>query len=910
MFARDRGISTSRSIFSNCPPLKAIVPVQVDHPPPATSDSQVEEEEGPQDRNTVRSVNSQDKPRENRETSGEGGVTSQPSDSLEGKRSSNTREPSQRFLTSIPRNKETKSDPIQPVSVGKETGTPNCPRELKTFAAVKPSAPFNVRRIYSSPGLTQRISNKIAMSFCPPTVVHRANLRRRPTIGSFSIGTPPLSSSTLQKLGDNAQDDSDSSAAHLSGSGTSHRSQSTNPTSEGSPIFPPKADSVSLTGKEKGTVPVQTTPSEIQSPSFGGPPPVITPSIVTVEATASAKIFFETYFDALFSEDPPRMRRQRELEQKMYSLPLSEEEKEAARRAWFRQESEHLRQDRVLKAHSNCMDRKKSILIAGYEVVKVLGRGSFGVVRLVKEKNANSESSQQISKGGRPFRRKETGKMRKDVFAMKVIRKSEMLLNCQEGHLRAERDFLVASYKSRWIVPLVASFQDTHNLYLVMEYMVGGDFLSLLMRKNILSEEVSKWYIAEMILCIEEAHRLRWIHRDVKPDNFLISASGHLKISDFGLAFDGHWSHNQAYFNNHRQSLLKKLGIKVEGDAEDKKAAIEEANRPYKVAGSPEGGNEKTAERVDRRQPSPGEDILRWRNRKERRKLAMSVVGTSQYMAPEVVRGDLYDGRCDWWSIGIILFECIFGYTPFSGDCRDDTKNRIMNHHEHLIFPADRPSDRLVSEEAIQLIGQILQEKEYRLSSRKYLLNDYIHSKRVPGELLNKAANGASRNYQGYYVYPDDAADIKDHPFFRDIKWDEIYFTKPPFVPKVKSWEDTKYFDASVADRNDGSSEDTPPNEPDAENPNDADNGAGPALNGNKQGNGTVENTSNVKLKPAKKKGKRKARDKILRDESVGKIALNIRKQGAFLGYAYKRPKDVIAAFAQERGRPLVDSIE
>jgi serine/threonine protein kinase len=114
------------------------------------------------------------------------------------------------------------------------------------------------------------------------------------------------------------------------------------------------------------------------------------------------------------------------------------------------------------------------------------------------------------------------------------------------------------------VVPLIASFQDANNLYLVMDYMVGGDFLGLLIRKETLSEDKTRWYIAEMILCVEEAHRLRWIHRDIKPDNFLISASGHLKISDFGLAFDGHWAHDQSYYNNQRYSLMDKLGIQVE----------------------------------------------------------------------------------------------------------------------------------------------------------------------------------------------------------------------------------------------------------------------------------------------------------------------------------------------------------
>lgn len=121
------------------------------------------------------------------------------------------------------------------------------------------------------------------------------------------------------------------------------------------------------------------------------------------------------------------------------------------------------------------------------------------------------------------------------------------------------------------IVPLFASFQDEKSLYLVMDYMPGGDFLCLLIREHCLPEAITRFYIAEMILCVEEAHRLRCIHRDVKPDNFLISASGHLKISDFGLAFDGHWSHDAGYYNYHRYSLLKRLGINLDGEDGDKK---------------------------------------------------------------------------------------------------------------------------------------------------------------------------------------------------------------------------------------------------------------------------------------------------------------------------------------------------
>lgn len=179
------------------------------------------------------------------------------------------------------------------------------------------------------------------------------------------------------------------------------------------------------------------------------------------------------------------------------------------------------------------------------------------MVRLVKDKDAKPSGSSKkmaspvLSTHGsrkasiltlaRDFSRQRRRNVlsNQEVYAMKVIRKADMLRNAQEGHLRAERNFLVAAEGSKWVVPLITAFQDDKHLYLVMDFCIGGDFLGLLIRKNILSEQITKWYMAEMILCVEEAHKMKWIHRDVKPDNFLIGADGHLKISDFGLAFDG-----------------------------------------------------------------------------------------------------------------------------------------------------------------------------------------------------------------------------------------------------------------------------------------------------------------------------------------------------------------------------------
>ncbi|KAI5288559.1 hypothetical protein KEM54_005117 [Ascosphaera aggregata] len=850
------------------------------------------------------------------------------------------------------------------------------------------------RRTCSSPGFTERLANRISTAFGPPTVIHHPASKIRTGLNSILYNpqaAPLVPVPSINNNDNNTVDDkrviSDASIQSrgdiiLSPAGTA----STGPTTDSSSILSPDAreraffSQASDIGRFRVSSPMSLVTSRGQTEYNLEQ---YQPSIVTVEAAATAKIYFETYFNAILSAETPREQRQKAFESRLASLPMTWEEKNRARQIWRKQESEYLRQSRVLKSKADFRKDGEGMSIAGYEVIKVLGKGSFGVVRLVREKVAENENEPPHGKandlrdetahhrpraasamdalraavdGSRSCRRRELSKAKKEVYAMKVIRKSDMLRNCQEGHLRAERDFLVASAKSQWVVSLIASFQDQHYLYLVMDYMVGGDFLGLLIRKNILSEEVTRFYIAEMILCVEEAHRLRWIHRDVKPDNFLISASGHLKISDFGLAFNGHWSHTQSYYTNHRQSLLDKLGIHVEGDLEDKKtmekAELEKmrhegmsldledemARDPNFYMSRVERGKEynrmEGRDTINPTGPPPGESILKWRNKEEKRKLAKSVVGTSQYMAPEVIRGELYDGRCDWWSIGIILYECLYGFTPFTAENRHDTKLKILKHTQTLRFPVESSSERLVSAEAIDLIEQILQEKEYRLCSKKYLLNDFAHSDRYPGELINCPADKHSKNYRGYFVYSNDAEDIKAHPFFKGMRWQEVHLRRPPFVPKVKGWEDTRYFDDE---------------EPisDIANTTVTDGGRGANKAGDCQGLAEVlfnggnhfpltppasprpcplkhyvttcrhpcvvagapppdEHNTDKKEKGHRKREKKRPRDKILRDDDLAEKALKLRKRGAFLGYAYRRPKDMFSELGIERGRSLI----
>ena len=115
------------------------------------------------------------------------------------------------------------------------------------------------------------------------------------------------------------------------------------------------------------------------------------------------------------------------------------------------------------------------------------------------------------------------------------MRKEDMLSKNQITHVRTEREILTSS-KNPWIVNLKYSFQDEHYLYLVMDFLPGGDLMSLLMKKDILSEDEARFYIAELILAVESIHQMNCIHRDLKPDNILIDKSGHIELSDFGLS--------------------------------------------------------------------------------------------------------------------------------------------------------------------------------------------------------------------------------------------------------------------------------------------------------------------------------------------------------------------------------------
>ncbi|OLN94222.1 Serine/threonine-protein kinase cbk1 [Colletotrichum chlorophyti] len=598
----------------------------------------------------------------------------------------------------------------------------------------------------------------------------------------------------------------------------------------------------------------------------------------TVEKVAAAKIYFETYYKDVLNDGPtPREIRLADFQRQLDAQPhlIDPSQREPYWTAFLAQETCFLREERVALAQSCkvAWARTSNDQLAGpsylddLDTIQILGKGSFGVVKLVREKHRNQ------------------------VFAMKVIRKSDMIRSCQEGHLRAERDFLAASESAEWIVPLMASFQDATNLYLLMDYMPGGDFLGLLIRESILSESRTRFYIAEMIMCVEEAHRLGFIHRDVKPDNFLIGADGHLKISDFGLAFDNHWSHDTEYYKWHREWLLNLLGVRLDGDRQDRKAA-RSSNSSRQQSSQTESSRHTPPSEIVQSSAlltSPTNDLpmwslplvnnlIGWRFDTTNRSCARSVVGTSQYMAPEV------------WSIGIILYECLYGHTPFLSERgRHYTKQNILNYKQVLMFPVDGPP---VTRQCRYLIWDLLQDKNERLSSPKYRMQD---EQRAHQCLLGRVERPRE------HVFEDDASEIKTHPWFGGIDWEALRFMRPEWVPQINSYADTQYFDeeepisdwSETADTSVMDVESRQEHEHEFSTLNFADQVrtlvheflSKPYDSTRlKRFDLDVEHCSQIGQKERKR-----PRDKLLRDPLTKKEVMEIRKHTAFLGYSWRR---------------------
>ncbi|CAI6335355.1 unnamed protein product [Periconia digitata] len=219
------------------------------------------------------------------------------------------------------------------------------------------------------------------------------------------------------------------------------------------------------------------------------------------------------------------------------------------------------------------------------------------------------------------------------------------------------------------------------------------------------------------------------------------------------------------------------------------------------------------------------------------------------------------------------MAQCLYGRTPFFCDNRQSTKARIIEHRNYLTFPSEpryaRPNLdhvplRPVTPIAIDLIMRLLDERQERLSSKRYRENDRTLQDRY---LLSRQMRNTLHG--GQIVFPGDAEDIKNHPFFRQISWSTIHMSRPPLIPKIRNGQPiTKYFDDEAEIMSDSDHLDSDSSDDDMV----------PA---------TAEG------QPKRRHGakdKKRPRDKLLRDPTVGRTVLELRKKGAFIGYTYRRP--------------------
>ncbi|KAI5077917.1 hypothetical protein GOP47_0007741 [Adiantum capillus-veneris] len=335
---------------------------------------------------------------------------------------------------------------------------------------------------------------------------------------------------------------------------------------------------------------------------------------------------------------------------------------------------------RSTPTHPSYNDR---ITIADFDILKLISRGAFGRVFLAKKRA--------------------TG----DNFAIKVLRKIDMIRKNAVENILAERDILI-SVRNPFVVRFFYSFTCRDNLYLVMEYLIGGDLYSLLRKLGCLEENVARVYIAELVLALDYLHSLGVVHRDLKPDNILIAHDGHIKLTDFGLS---------------------KVGL---------------INSTDDLSGPTSGGV--------LMEENMFENCLEHGMQREYRK-ERSAVGTPDYLAPEILLGTEHGYTADWWSVGVILFEFITGLPPFNAEHPQIIFDNILNRK----IPWPRvPED--MSEDAKDLIDKLLMED--------------------PNQRLG--AKGA--------------AEVKNHPFFKDISWENLARQKAAFVPNPESVDDTSYF--------------------------------------------------------------------------------------------------------------------
>lgn len=404
------------------------------------------------------------------------------------------------------------------------------------------------------------------------------------------------------------------------------------------------------------------------------------------------KFFMEQHIENVIKAYRQRLFRRMQLENEMSKIGLSPDAQCQMRKMLSQKESNYIRLKRAK------MDKSM------FTKIKPIGVGAFGEVTLVRKIDTNH------------------------LYAMKTLRKADVLKRNQVAHVKAERDIL-AEADNEWVVKLYYSFQDSDVLYFVMDYIPGGDLMSLLIKLGVFEESLARFYIAELTCAVESVHKMGFIHRDIKPDNILIDKDGHIKLTDFGLCTGFRWTHNSKYYQPNEHSR------------QDSMEPVEDWNN--------EECRCKSMKPLERR-----------RRQEHQRCLAHSLVGTPNYIAPEVLQRTGYTQLCDWWSVGVILYEMLVGSPPFLANTPAETQYKVINWETTLHIPKQAN----LSKESMDLILKLCTSADNRLGKN--------------------------------------ASEVKAHPFFYGIDFEKGLRRQPaPHIPKIEYPTDTSNFDPVDPDK-------------------------------------------------------------------------------------------------------------
>lgn len=380
----------------------------------------------------------------------------------------------------------------------------------------------------------------------------------------------------------------------------------------------------------------------------------------------------------------------------------------------------HKANDKAWEAIRALRYQEGSVGLNHFRLVKRVGSGDIGKVYMCHLRGFEDQDS--------------------SLYAMKVVDK-EALFHRNKLH-RAEVEKQILSTLDHPFLPtLYAHFEASHYSCLVMEYCAGGDLHSLRLRQHgrRFSLRSARFYAAEVLLALEYLHMMGVIYRDLKPENVLVRQDGHIMLSDFDLSFTCQVTPTlQKSFNRPPSTATEHNKIPSSSNSGVRRNCLfpfwKKRQQKQKNQVSSKGRPELIAEPTEAR--------------------SRSFVGTHEYLAPEVISGKGHGSAVDWWTLGVFLYEMLFGRTPFKGAGKDSTLTNIITYP--LKFPADMSSTGRAERSG----AEAEQWNAARDLIKRLLVKD-------PRRRLGSARG---------------SADIKKHPFFKNINWALIRSVPPPGI--------------------------------------------------------------------------------------------------------------------------------